>query len=305
MSALWHGEETLVPDVLRGYRGWQVRDSQLHSTGVSHRWAAPEVSARCLAQPVNGGFEPDCPCDLCRSNTHAPPVRDCTCGIYGWYSPHDTRLVEADVFGVVEATGRVVLASHGFRAEQARILALAIAPLHSVRNPFSASIYSTIYGRELPSPSDLHDLARWAKTQNIPVFRDRTELLTAFPPKDMTALVTHDCDETCHAAEKRPASTYSGTLTFNTTSVLANPSFTASVAEPAAPERPSWKALCVAAACLALVTVGLTMSVVGVILHGMAWSRLLIAVANATLAVGWGIHLWRLFRRRRAAAVSS
>lgn len=71
-------------------------------------------------------------------HTSPAPDRRCVCGFYAGYTPGDTlnapSTANSDYFGVVEATGGVILGERGFRAEKMRILALST--LSSIlRNP--------------------------------------------------------------------------------------------------------------------------------------------------------------------------
>lgn len=275
---LWTGEETVVPAALRGYRSWNLQDARLCSTAARHEWASPQVTARCLSGDVVGGLDgQDCPCDLCARGRHAAPVRDCTCGIYGWYSPEDTRLVRGHVFGVVEASGRVVLASHGFRAQSARIVALAIEPVRGRAGSFTLS-----FGPEPPSTDELHGLARWAKEQGIPVFATRAELLAEYPPEDVSALVQHECDETCQAHAGHGHLTSAFTTSFSLGSATGTYAYTPTVTLERT--RPSRRDL------------GFRLLAYIAALFGVAWNLVDFSVAglavNGGLAAYWTHDLW-------------
>lgn len=298
LSPLWAGEETLVPAALRGYRSWRVQDARLRSTGVSHVWNTPEVAAQCLAPAVGGGSDPDCPCDLCLRNTHASPHRGCTCGIYGWYNPADQRLVAGDVFGAVEATGRVVLASHGFRAERVRMLALAIEPISYLRSmTLSFSLYTP------PSGEDLHTIARWAKEHGVPVFPSKIEMLAEFPPEDVSSLVQHDCTETCTAHpqhdDRYRYSTF-GSTTFATGSGTLTVS--AIRALPSLEETPR-KSRLVPIVLLLWAVVGLLLSLYSLITGGPSILGITGLALNAGLAGFWGRHLIRRHRTHSEPSV--
>lgn len=78
---------------------------------------------------------PGCSC----AGRHLAPNAECTCGIYGWYTPDfATREHTGAVFGVVEISGRVLLGTTGFRAERARIVAVTRHP-NPQTNPFSGT----------------------------------------------------------------------------------------------------------------------------------------------------------------------
>jgi hypothetical protein len=55
---------------------------------------------------------------------HPAPQPGCNCGIYGWYAPDDTGMVDARVFGAIQASGLILMGERGFRAERARIAAV-------------------------------------------------------------------------------------------------------------------------------------------------------------------------------------
>ncbi len=159
---LFKANSVLVPGTLRGYRTWRWIPGfdRLFSTGMStHRWAPPPLpeEARCFTYPYY-------PTD------HVTPSTDCACGIYGWYQPDDTRIVPASVFGVIAASGRIVMGTHGFRAAAAQVLAVTTED-HEIRDALRRLGYQ--------------------------VFDDRDELLAAYPPEDVSALVDHHCDGTC------------------------------------------------------------------------------------------------------------
>jgi hypothetical protein len=155
-------DRELVAGTLRGYRSWQLapRDVPLDPgvlplasvTRPQVTWP-PALSASCKSVEVMRG-EPQA--------THRAPERECHCGIYAWYSPADARTFSAEVFGVVEASGVVMLGTRGFRAERARIAAVA------TRN---------------------RRVAAACGDAGIPVYRRRRDLITDHPPDDVSTLV--------------------------------------------------------------------------------------------------------------------
>jgi hypothetical protein len=198
----WQGESTVVPSTLRGYRTWRVTDLvdggvRLASTAMPHVWAKPAVVAVCLQETPVGPVVPGCPCVFCAEPLHDPPTDGCACGIYGWYDPGDSRLVTGDVFGAIEVSGRVVLATHGFRAEKARVVAVAIEP------PRMGSQLAYSLGMDRGAGREqLHALAQWCAAEGVPVFATREELISAFPSEDVSGLVEHECGEGCVAARR-------------------------------------------------------------------------------------------------------
>ncbi|HEY8526687.1 MAG TPA: hypothetical protein VIL48_17085 [Acidimicrobiales bacterium] len=93
---------------------------------------------------------------------HRAPQLGCDCGIYAWYAPDDTRILHARVFGVVEASGVVLMGERGFRAEKVRIRAVA-----------------TRHRR----------VAAACAAAGIPVYRRRRDLIRDHPPEDLSALL--------------------------------------------------------------------------------------------------------------------
>jgi hypothetical protein len=157
----------LVPGSLRGYRTWwgasrrgRVPDGMLPLTSVTrcHVVWPPTLSARCM--PADAGSpragSSTLPAD------HRAPRAGCNCGIYGWYGPDDTGMLDGGVFGAIQASGLILMGKRGFRAERARITAVV------TRNRRVAT----------------------ACTQaGIAVYRRRRDLLRDYPPDDLSSLL--------------------------------------------------------------------------------------------------------------------
>lgn len=140
----------LVPGTLRGYRAWRMDDRgrlwSIHSAwpGAESEdfWTTARYEAQCridmmrlpsFAWPLIPQSSSDRPTYTCSP----APGRDCKCGIYASYNAYDYRhsvpkFWHEDesgrgnyfVHGCVKATGRMVLAVKGFRAQYAQIEAL-------------------------------------------------------------------------------------------------------------------------------------------------------------------------------------
>jgi hypothetical protein len=161
----------LVPGALRGYRTWRlfdrgadVPDGRLPLTSVSRRrvvWGRT-LLARC--EPFHPP-DPAAPPLSDDEDDHPAPQDGCTCGIYGWYDPADTGMVSARVFGVVEASGRVLMGERGFRAERATIKAVV------TRNRRAAAA---------------------CEQAGIAVYKRRRHLLRDHPPEDLSSLLGPD-----------------------------------------------------------------------------------------------------------------
>jgi hypothetical protein len=157
----------LVPGSLRGYRTWglagrraYVPAGTLPLTSVTRRrvvWT-PTLTARCTPNdPATSG-----PWSLPVEGDHSAPHAGCRCGIYGWYTPTDTGMLRARVFGVIEASGVVLMGERGFRAEKARIVAVV---------------------------SRNRRVTAACERAGIAVYRRRRDLLRDHPPEDLSALL--------------------------------------------------------------------------------------------------------------------
>lgn len=161
------GDRQLVPGTLRGYRTWRmasrferVPHGMLPLTSVTRRevlWT-PTMTAGCEPNDIAalGRRSPTATAE------HAAPDNHCKCGIYACYTPDDTALPNARVFGAIEASGLVLLCDHGFRAERARVTAVV------TKKP---------------------RLAAACAEAGIPVYRRRRDLLREHPPEDVSALL--------------------------------------------------------------------------------------------------------------------
>jgi hypothetical protein len=147
----------LIPGSLRGYRTWRLLsrhaslpEGALPLTSVTRpvMWT-PTLEARCCfppaidqhaAVPSTSSLPP-----------HRSPSRGCECGVYAWYAPDDTQVHHARVFGAVEASGLVLVADRGYRAERARISAVVTRNRRLAAACAAAGV--TVYGRR-------HDLLR-------------------------------------------------------------------------------------------------------------------------------------------------
>lgn len=155
---------------LRGYRSWRV------STGGELRsirgtaWEQESVEARCIR------LECDCPVCTYHIPDHAgkpAPQADCECGIYGWYtwekaaSPY---AVWPTALGVIEASGRIIVGTEGFRAEKATVIAI-------------------VFNR-VPSGSPISDLdILRSRYPSIKIYGTHMGLLADYPEQDVTELI--------------------------------------------------------------------------------------------------------------------
>jgi hypothetical protein len=116
---------TGAPDLvtpLVAFRSWRLSSGRLVSPFIPCRWEGRVMHAACwdanrsLTRGEGWLTEP-----------HASPEPRCQCGIYGYFAP-GPRSWFGEAFwceGVVTAWGRVEVHQDGFRAEHARVEALA------------------------------------------------------------------------------------------------------------------------------------------------------------------------------------
>jgi hypothetical protein len=119
----------LVPDVVRGVRGWKIHPDGKHLMSVAqpYRWRPGWNDAVCYA------IYP--PAAEWMTHLGSPNGRLCGCGFWAYWSTHGPYVSTAEVAGIIEGKGRAVVGSAGFRIEQARIVAL-VDPEVAVRTRF-------------------------------------------------------------------------------------------------------------------------------------------------------------------------
>ena len=112
----------LVAPVI-AFRSWRLAGAQLVSPFIPCRWEGRVMHAQCY--------------DANRTRTrgvgwldgpHGSPHADCQCGIYAYHTPGPRSWFGEAYWceGVVAAWGRLVVHRDGFRAEHARVEALAV-----------------------------------------------------------------------------------------------------------------------------------------------------------------------------------
>jgi hypothetical protein len=161
----------LVASTLRGYRTWRpvhrwrrVPQGALPVSSVTRRhilWT-PTLEACCTPSWVAAKYRQTLAAD------HRAPLAGCRCGIYAWYQPDDTSILDAGIFGAVEASGLILIGERGFRAQRARITAIV-----------------TRHGR----------LTEACAQAGIAVYRHRDGLLSDNPPHDVASLFAYSASE--------------------------------------------------------------------------------------------------------------
>ena len=159
----------LVPGSLRGYRTWrllsrraaaQLPDGSLPLVSVTRRNVRWERTLTAHCEPPGPGSVGPVP--SASGGGHHAPETQCVCGIYGWYDPTDTYMTSARVFGVVEASGLIIMGERGFRAQQATIAAVVTRSRRAVAA---------------------------CERAGVAVYRRRRDLLRDYPPDDLSSLL--------------------------------------------------------------------------------------------------------------------
>jgi len=104
-----------------GIRAWEARtDGRLCSVWWPGKWEPGVNTGRC-----NAGMSPE-------SGPHEAPGSDCGCGLHAYreVNAREHELYERPdiVIGTIAAWGRIAPSVDGFRAEQARLLAIGASP---------------------------------------------------------------------------------------------------------------------------------------------------------------------------------
>lgn len=165
----YSGEEDLLTiEGVIGYRQWGYSHAGLVSMKPAD-WSTGKLHARCERMLLEQDFK-----------KHKSPEISCYCGIYAHYLPIEsyTRNYPA-VFGVIEGSGKILMGTKGFRAEKAKILALAGYGHHNEWFEVSDSERSR-YGRE--------SLLEFCDSIGVHYFDDVQEMIHQFPQVDLTSL---------------------------------------------------------------------------------------------------------------------
>ncbi len=112
----YSGEEDLLTiEGVIGYRQWGYGPHLGLTSMHQADWSTGKHHARCNRLVFEQNFK-----------EHKSPEISCYCGIYAHYLPIEsyTRNYSA-VFGVIEGSGKILMGTKGYRAEKAKILALA------------------------------------------------------------------------------------------------------------------------------------------------------------------------------------
>jgi len=193
-TAEYHGMQQV-----RGFRSFVVRDDGI-LLGVVHHTAWPVGGLTAIHDGVvrecadldDHKHGADCvwsvpPCEA--------PDPECACGLYAYFSSSSDYRSQGDVDAVVEASGRVLLGTRGFRAERARVVAICAAdkpePVET-RRLLSGVVngvvtYTTVQrlpkGASRGVSDETRDEVRKAYP-GVPIFLDLDAMLREFPITD-------------------------------------------------------------------------------------------------------------------------
>jgi hypothetical protein len=177
------GNEKVVPGSLRGYRHFRMNLVQDERAGkllsVNHHIPFEPVT-EALCNP--NGQRKQSPLH----DADVPvPAKKCTCGIYGWYNPkdidnHSSMFLNLDmrITAVIQASGKVILGTTGFRAQRAQVVA-TVEPLQELLRAEKASKAREIWER----------YEEMRATYGVQSFKTLPEMQEAFPPEDVSGLL--------------------------------------------------------------------------------------------------------------------
>lgn len=167
----YKGEELLVLEPVLGFRQWYWKEGSISSYGSS-KWSDGSLTSVCERFSVLGETKED----------HSSPDIDCSCGIYAHYLPIESYERTYNIFGVIEASGKLFMGTKGFRAEKARIVALAgLGP--------STQWFTTKEKTRGIYPKDVVD---FCSSIGVPYFPTVKQMVYEFPQVDLSSLGVPD-----------------------------------------------------------------------------------------------------------------
>ena len=167
----YKGEELLVLEPVLGFRQWYWKEGSISSYGSS-KWSDGSLTSVCERFSVLGETKED----------HSSPDIDCSCGIYAHYLPIESYERTYNIFGVIEASGKLFMGTKGFRAEKARIVALAgLGP--------STQWFTTKEKTRGIYPKDVVD---FCSSIGVPYLPTVKQMVYEFPQVDLSSLGVPD-----------------------------------------------------------------------------------------------------------------
>lgn len=167
----YKGNDLLILDSVIGYRQWNWDNYRLQSMKPGS-WTNGSLTAECHHFSVIDSPE-----------KHRSPDLDCTCGIYAHYLPIESyERQNSNVFGVVEASGKILMGTKGFRAEKVKILALS-----------SLGGCSPWFESKKPAvPEATRRVIDFCTSIGVPYFPTVEKMVHEFPQKDLSSLGVPD-----------------------------------------------------------------------------------------------------------------
>ena len=160
-------EPKSYPGMLRGYRNFRFDQDflQLRAMTSEYEFKFNTEEEWWQAQCNPKGHKRPASMDY----THVSPDVNCTCGFYVNYFPNESFYTHSVSFytdvcvrGVVETSGKLILAERGFRAQKMKLIALSV-----------------------PQSTFLGEL----KVPRCEIFTNNQEMYEAYPQEDLTDLI--------------------------------------------------------------------------------------------------------------------
>lgn len=112
-----------------------------------------------------------------RHNMDRVPVKNCTCGFYAYFSPHQSDYISDQAFvGSCRVWGKIIRGSLGVRAQYIEIEAIAL-PANAM------TAYNQVWDSN--SWQILQSLTRLEKKYGVPVYPTLESMLADYPPEKM------------------------------------------------------------------------------------------------------------------------
>lgn len=166
----YKGSELLILESVRGYKQWSWNKERKLVSMFTADWSNGSHTSVCSRYELDKDKS---------SARHRSPDNGCTCGIYAHYLPLESyEKVRNSVFGVVEASGKILMGTKGFRAEKAKVVALAG---YGSCNQFFENTHKTrgVY------PEDVVD---FCTSIGVPYFPTVKQMVFEFPQTDLSSL---------------------------------------------------------------------------------------------------------------------
>ncbi len=166
----YKGTDSLILESVLGFRQWTWRNNKLHSMKRSD-WSKGNQRAVCLHGVWDNLDNPE--------PEHEAPHPDCSCGIYAHYLPLESYHSWSDkIYGVIEASGSILMGTKGFRAEKAKIVALAGLGSHNEWFEVERPAFS----------DDVRSVVDFCTSIGVPYFSTVEQMVFEFPQMDLSSL---------------------------------------------------------------------------------------------------------------------